>query len=372
MYRWTYNRCCELVYHPETPVPPILAQLRLLVVNERGVRANFKNEADWVLDVPHDWRDKAVVEFVKAYETQRFSIGRSLRDFTIHHKSRKALYQVCEVDPRHWHGGSIFSSFWKRQGLPPLQMKDSLRGLHFLDSLSYSVKLMLYSATRQFYLCVPEAASLAPRRNVGDCVCDNQAHADIVFIDPGVRTFLTCYDTRGRVVEFGLGYDEILRLCLRMDKLASAAKQRKQRTRYRILNHSLPMLRFRLKNMIHDFHLKVAKFLCNNYSDIHLPIFESSRMLKRDPVRCINSRTARMMCTWSHYKFQQLLLYRALITGSCVHIANEAYTSRTCSRCGFIRPKTGSKSFVCPSCDSRLDRDVNAAINIMLRQCSRC
>lgn len=379
VYRWTYNKCCELVYDPTNPVPPVLAQLRLIVVNKRGLEANFPDEAFWVLEVPHDWRDKAVVEFIKNYDTQRRSLGKSSNSFIMSFKSKKATSQACEVDPKHWHGGNIFARFWKQHNLPRLRCyryddDNKSRCSFFVQTIKYAVKFTYIRAKSKFYLVQPDATSIPPSRSV----CDNQtdAEANVVFIDPGVRVFITAYDSRGRVLELGVGYDKILKMCQTMDRLTSFVYSKKpvhrlSHTRYRLRNRTLPRLRLRLQNMLHDFHSKVARFLCENYTDIHLPIFESSQMLKRSKVRCLSSKTARMMCTWSHYKFQQLLRYRASVTGAEVHIANESYTSRTCCHCGHVKDKSGSKLFVCPVCNLRIDRDINGAINICLRQCSR-
>jgi putative transposase len=371
VYRWTYNKCCELVYDPEWSVPPTLRQLRLLIANERGLKANFPKESEWVLEVPYDWRDKAIVEFVNAYKTQRFSLGKNDSDFTIQFKSKKALYQVCEVDPKHWHGGLIFSSFWKRANLDPLRIRD--HGVEKgVNVLPYASKIIYARATRKFYFAMPDSAEVPPSKSVCDSQA-GQADAEVVFIDPGVRVFLTAYDSRGRFLEFGVGYDKILEACTRMDKMAGVVSSPSTLgwTRYRLLNKTLPRLRYRLKNMVHDFHSKVAKFLCLNYSDIHLPVFDTSRMLKKNPVRCLASKTARMMCTWSHYKFQNLLRYRAIVSGAAVHIANESYTSKTCSKCGHVNDKSSSKTFKCKNCLLTFDRDMNGAVNIMLRQCSR-
>ena len=43
------------------------------------------------------------------------------------------------------------------------------------------------------------------------------------------------------------------------------------------------------------------------------------------------------MLTWSHYKFRQRLKSKAEETGVKVMIQDEAYTSKTCSRCGNIQ-----------------------------------
>ncbi len=46
----------------------------------------------------------------------------------------------------------------------------------------------------------------------------------------------------------------------------------------------------------------------------------------------------------------------------------EWYTSKTCSECGNIDDRLGTnKIYKCKSCDSIMDRDLNAAKNILLK-----
>lgn len=363
VYRWTYNQCCALVNLQQ--VRPSLKHLRARVVNISGIKEFYSDQSDWILAVPYDWRDKAVVEFVTGYHTQRYVMGKAPGDFKMRFKSRKALNQVCEIDVKHWHCGKPFVRSWG--SLPRLRFLNRVhRFVYFIDRPELAVKIMYVRSKRSFMLILPRTVEFSPRRPT----------QDVVFFDPGVRTFLTGYDSQGRVLELGVGYESLLEPCQQMDKLCSAAnnqqagQKRSKRARYNIRNRRLPRMRQRLKNQVADFHSKVARFACENYSDIHLPIFDTARMLNKQPVRCINSKTARMMCTWSHYKFQQLLRYRARTTGAKVHIANEAYTSRTCCMCGNIKPKSSSKISSCTACGSRMDRDINGAVNIMLRQCT--
>ena len=52
----------------------------------------------------------------------------------------------------------------------------------------------------------------------------------------------------------------------------------------------------------------------------------------------------------------------------CVKQVGEAYTSKTCSECGYLRYNLGgSKVFRCDECASVMDRDVNGAKNIFLK-----
>ncbi|MFS8882654.1 transposase, partial [Synechococcus sp. R55.3] len=47
---------------------------------------------------------------------------------------------------------------------------------------------------------------------------------------------------------------------------------------------------------------------------------------------------------------------------------SEAYTSKTCTKCGHIHTKLGgAKVFRCPKCNHRLPRDWQGALGVMLR-----
>jgi len=84
--------------------------------------------------------------------------------------------------------------------------------------------------------------------------------------------------------------------------------------------------------------------------------------------RRIRSKTARAMLTWAHYRFKQTLNYLAHKRGVTVIQVSEAYTSKTCTRCGHIHTKLGgAKVFKCPNCQHEINRDFNGALGILLR-----
>lgn len=66
--------------------------------------------------------------------------------------------------------------------------------------------------------------------------------------------------------------------------------------------------------------------------------------------------------------FRQLLDYKAIDAGVDVVAVNAHNTSQECSGCGVLVPKErGEHEHHCPECGLVLDRDVNAARNILLR-----
>lgn len=216
-----------------------------------------------------------------------------------------------------------------------------------------------------FYMCV----------SIPLDVSDNQdgVKGKVISLDPGVRTFMTGYDPNGRVVEWGNGdLNKIFRLSKRYDKLQKdkdlAIGRKNKRKRYKL---KIKMYRIivRIRNLINECHHQLARWLCENYEIILIPIFETSNMVLKNK-RKIRSKTARMMLTWSHYRFRMFLHHKAREFVSCKVIeCTEEYTSKTCGNCGSINKKLGgSKIFRCDSCSLEIDRDMNGARNSLLKR----
>ena len=129
----------------------------------------------------------------------------------------------------------------------------------------------------------------------------------------------------------------------------------------------------RVRNRINECHRKLSTFLCREYGTILLPKFESSRMVRKRE-RKINSKTSRSMLTWSHYRFRERLRAKAELEGHCeVIICDEAYTTKTCGKCGTMNHNVGgTKIFRCVnrSCGHIAHRDLHDARNILLRYVS--
>ena len=54
--------------------------------------------------------------------------------------------------------------------------------------------------------------------------------------------------------------------------------------------------------------------------------------------------------------------------GVLLHYVEPAYTSQTCSKCGYVDKKSrDGESFKCQHCSFEIDADLNASINILHR-----
>src|SRR4051812_41888739 len=119
-------------------------------------------------------------------------------------------------------------------------------------------------------------------------------------------------------------------------------------------------IRKKIRSLIDDCHRKLIKWLVTNYRIILIPEFETPKMVNKK-CRNIGSKTARSMCTWSHYRFRTRLEQKTREYPWCqVIYVKEDYTSKTCGDCGAIHWKLGkNKVFKCPECRIVMDRDVN-------------
>ncbi|KAJ3392631.1 hypothetical protein HDU92_008265 [Lobulomyces angularis] len=61
------------------------------------------------------------------------------------------------------------------------------------------------------------------------------------------------------------------------------------------------------------------------------------------------------------YQFKEGLLHKAKCLGKEVFSVNEAYTTKTCSKCVKLNDPKTSKFYSCSECDRTVGRDKNAA-----------
>ena len=316
---------------------------------------------EWLREIPCEIKDVAVrdmdkarkVHFAKLNKMKERNAG-SKREARFKFRSKKDPQQSFEVRAR--------DMMRKRGAFASLRLSELKSTEKLPDEISNSVRFV-YDRLGRYWLIVPRVVE---RKS------ENQTLSkSIVALDPGVRTFQTTYDDSGLVTEWGKGdMTHVYVLCRKADKLQSSMTQKKGRKRRGAERARLRVFD-KIRNKIKEIHRKMALWLCENYKVVLIPTFETSRMIQRGQ-RKLNSKTVRSMLTWSHYGFRETLKAKAELH-PWVHVieCNEAYTSKTCGKCGEINSKLGSsKTFACAECDYVADRDINGARNVMIRYLS--
>lgn len=117
-----------------------------------------------------------------------------------------------------------------------------------------------------------------------------------IFSDSGVRCFQTLFDGNS-IIEIGKdSISRIIVLCKRLDQIlsqiAKAVGRKEKRNRFN-LRKKAEKIRVKIRNLIDECHKKTACWLTQNYTDIFLPTFESSQMVKKTK-RKLNSSATRL------------------------------------------------------------------------------
>ena len=153
----------------------------------------------------------------------------------------------------------------------------------------------------------------------------------------------------------------------RRDEKALAKAARKQaKTRKRSYerhkaNKVLSRIHERIRNRRHDFVHQLSRKLVNQYGLIAMEKLNVKGMVQNHCLAKSISGAA-----WS--MFRSVLSVKAESASRIVAEINPAYTSQDCHQCGNrAKKKLSERWHLCPMCGASLDRDTNAAINILTK-----
>ena len=114
------------------------------------------------------------------------------------------------------------------------------------------------------------------------------------------------------------------------------------------------------KNIINDFLHKTTTQLVHTFDEIYIGNVISQLGLK-------NKHLAKTAADQHWYEFKRQLEYKSDWYGKTFRVVNEKYTSKTCNNCGYVTESLNLniRSWICPKCSIKHDRDINAAKNIL-------
>ena len=121
----------------------------------------------------------------------------------------------------------------------------------------------------------------------------------------------------------------------------------------------------RVRRQRDDFTQKTSRFLVDNHGTI---MFEELNI--RNLTKNHNLASAILDSAWG--RLRRLTAYKAERRGGRVMLVNPSGTSQKCSGCGNVEHlELSDRTFTCSACGLTLDRDVNAARNILQRGLER-
>jgi putative transposase len=195
------------------------------------------------------------------------------------------------------------------------------------------------------------------------CVVDVQplpANDLVVGVDVGCSTFATL--SNGEKIAnprfFKKSADKLAKAQRRLDKAPKRSDDRaKQRKKVSAVYN-------KIANRRSDFAHKVSRSLINKYQVIALEDLNIQGMIDNHTV-CFGNKLNKSIGDVAWGQFIRNIVYKAEGAGRQVVLVNPRNTSKACSRCGQLVEKTLADRVHSCSCGLVLDRDINAAKNIL-------
>jgi putative transposase len=180
-------------------------------------------------------------------------------------------------------------------------------------------------------------------------------------IDLGLKEFYT--DSQGNTVENPRYFRKTEKRIKRTQRRLSRRhkKGQKQSKRYHKARKRLAKLHLKVSRQRKDHAIKTARALVQSNDLVVYEALKVANMVK-------NHKLAKSISDASWYQFTQWVAYYAQLHGiACVAVPPH-FTTQDCSNCGArVEKSLSTRTHKCPNCGTVLDRDHNAAINILMK-----
>lgn len=184
-----------------------------------------------------------------------------------------------------------------------------------------------------------------------------------VGIDLGIKDFLVLSNgTKIKNHRFLKHYERLL-----AKNQKHLSRKTKGSLRYEKQRIKIAKIHEKITNSRMDLIHKTTLNLVNQFDTIYLEDLNVKGMMK-------NHKLAKAIGDVSWGKFIETLTYKAEWNDKqVIHIDRFFPSSKTCSKCGWINNQLTLKdrTWTCPDCGEVLDRDVNAATNILSEGCRK-
>ncbi len=181
-----------------------------------------------------------------------------------------------------------------------------------------------------------------------------------VGIDVGLKSLLAL--SNGETVENPRWFRNTeKKLTKEQRKLSKKQKGSKNRKKQRI---KIARLHRKVRNQRSDLHHKLSNYLVKIYDVIVFENLNITGMVKNHHLaKSISDAGWRQLIRFTQYKAEE--------AGTWVELVDPNGTTQFCSDCGNVVPKKlSTRIHRCPYCGFKIDRDTNAAINILKRSYS--
>lgn len=351
--RYLYNKTIRMYNQEKFPLS--LPSCRNLIM-KANKDMNDSDPEKWLEEIPYDTRQLSIKAALGAIKSS-FSLLKNghINKFSMSMKTKKDKKQVFYVDHRSIKNLNLFPTKLKENSKLIIKKK-------YENYYNYAPEsdCIIQKDGNYYYILIPKEKSIE---------IQSKDENSIISLDPGIRTFQSFYTPDGLVGDLGNKklQEKVMKYENKIDKLKSVSQKLKRNKesirKKKNIGKKCYKLKTKVCNIIKNFQWKISSFLCKTYKTILLPVFQSQELKSN-----LNNKNNRLLDLLSHYKFQEKMKYQANKYKCNLHIVSEEHTTKTCGRCGCINNFIGSsKIFWCNKCKITLERDYQAARNILIR-----
>jgi len=384
VYRYFYNRTIQYInnYNKETKKTYYMINYddnenKYIWIDLKDENSKFSfytvrklikdHYPNWMNDIniPSHLIDKAINESVINYKKCLEMQMKNKKRFELKFKTRKNKLQTMNIEKEmiNIEKNTIFTNTkYKNQNIFK-KFKTSLSIKSFKNICDSSISHI--QILDEFYLNL--------------CYEDNKLidqdllnKKQVCSIDPGLASFAVCYSDN-QIHKIGNKISSrISKHCKEIDILTSNIYSKNKNKSFvnnyqsrRNMKKALYRKNKKIQNLKNELHNKTVKFLTNTYGRIVIPPFETQKLVESS----YSSKMSRALYNISFYTFLLKLKEKCNKKDIELIIRPEYYTSKTCTRCGSLNNKLNlsNRTFKCSKCYLVIDRDINGARNIMLR-----
>ena len=252
------------------------------------------------------------------------------------------------------------------------------------DNINGDSRLIYNFYNRRFTLMVPRFIKMTRPKKPGK----------VVSLDPGEKVFMSFFSNK----DYGYIGKDVRKPILEIQKRIKQAQRVLNKNRNRkgkrirkkyLVKRKIKKYYKKIKHLVKEMHNLTADFLCKRYERILIPEFKTQNILsenkfkkerkkayesgnhdkvkKLQRTRRLSKRVKFVLNMLSHYRFRQHLQEKGKEYGCLVETVTEEFTSKTCTNCGKCSDKYKNRRKNCVDCGCKMDRDVNGARNILIK-----
>lgn len=294
-------------------------------------------------NLPAHIADNSINDVIKAYKSAIALLkAKEIKHFVIRYKKKNKPNQTIVIEKGDF--SSKFNSFYVNSlGKEDLNIDYNIKK----ENLKCDVRLTYNTNKNRFILNIPEYKNI--KNSITHLTCA---------LDAGSNSFLTLYNPNGKAYKLGTNNNKLSNLIEKKVKLKNKIKLKKYKKYEKRINR-------KLNNLVKELHYKIANYICSHFDNILLGKLSTKSITSKNKNLC--SREKRLQYQLSHDKFRNILKNKAKEYNKNVIIVDESYTSKTLGCCGNEIEVKNKREVECTNCKIRLDRDINASRNILIK-----